>query len=172
MLKTIGYERSSLADFVATLKLHGVEVLCDIRDRAQSRVAGFSKTPLAEALESVGIEYLHFRELGDPKDGRDAARAGQYEKFREVYQSVLANADAKNALSAIGGIASKKSVCLMCYERDEKHCHRKIVSDRLHAVFGIKATHIGVRKGQGGVGEARRVLHSGQGTATSIQQVF
>jgi uncharacterized protein (DUF488 family) len=73
MLATIGYERSSLADFVATLVHSEIEILIDIRDRAQSRMRGFSKSALSEALKEAGIGYVHFRQLGDPKEGRDAA---------------------------------------------------------------------------------------------------
>jgi uncharacterized protein (DUF488 family) len=168
MLKTIGYERSSLADFVATLQLHGVDVLCDIRDRAQSRVAGFSKTPLAAALNDAGIEYLHLGELGDPKEGRDAARAGQLEKFRSVYEGVLENPAAQSALNKIRDMVDDQTVCLLCYERDEKHCHRKMVADRLREMFNIRATHIGVLKGQSSGSSARRMLHSGQSVTASV----
>ncbi|MBN2974377.1 DUF488 domain-containing protein [Roseomonas aeriglobus] len=57
MLATIGYERSTLPDFIATLRLAGTTVLVDIRDRAQSRRPGFSKTSLSEALSEAGILY-------------------------------------------------------------------------------------------------------------------
>lgn len=172
MLTTIGYERSSLADFVATLVLHEVDVLCDIRDRAQSRVPGFSKTPLAEALANAGIEYVHFRELGDPKEGREAARAGDIDLFRTIYASVLESVPARSALKDIRDISKEKLVCLLCYERDERHCHRKMVSDKLSSEYGLSARHIGVRKGQASVSKAGRVLHSHQGIAASLEQIF
>ena len=75
MLATIGYEGARPDDFVGTLQLADIEMVIDIRDRAQSRRPGFSKSALRENLEQNGISYLHLKELGDPKDGRDAAEA-------------------------------------------------------------------------------------------------
>ena len=51
---TIGYEGATLCDFLATLQLAGVQSVLDVREVAQSRRRGFSKTALAEALKEVG----------------------------------------------------------------------------------------------------------------------
>jgi uncharacterized protein (DUF488 family) len=73
-LFTIGYEGASLSDFIVTLQNSGVERLLDVREVAQSRRPGFSKTALSTALAEADIGYTHLRQLGDPKAGRDAAR--------------------------------------------------------------------------------------------------
>lgn len=148
-LATIGYERADLADFVATLTASNIQVLVDIRDRAQSRRAGFSKNALSEVLSEHNIEYLHLRELGDPKEGREAARSGDYEKFVSIYSQVLKSEEAKNALSEIETLLGMKNICLMCFERDQSTCHRKMVSDHLEKNLKMKATHLGVRQGLG-----------------------
>lgn len=165
MLATIGYEKASLDDFVATLKVAGVDLLVDIRDRAQSRRKGFSKTALSEALNEAGLDYLHLRELGDPKEGREAARAGDFKKFRQIFDAVIQKEDAVDALQKITELMSSKSVCLMCYERDYKTCHRKIVADKLVDVSGQKVRHLGVRHGQARSTTEGRVLYPGQGAA-------
>ncbi|MEQ8406454.1 MAG: DUF488 domain-containing protein [Oceanicaulis sp.] len=146
MLYTIGYEGASLDDFVATLQAAGVQTLADIRERAQSRRKGFSKTALREALASAGIQYVHFRALGDPKEGRDAARSGDWAKFRAVFSTVMKTVEAKTALEEIGARALQESVCLLCYERDHRTCHRKIVSEALEARLDVRATHLGVQR--------------------------
>lgn len=147
MLATIGYESASLEDFITTLGLGGVEILIDIRDRAQSRRKGFSKSALSEALAESGIDYVHYRELGDPKEGREAARDGRFEDFRKIFSKVMATKEAQDALSAIEEMAKEKRVCLMCYERDQRTCHRKIVADHLEAVLECRTNHLGVRHG-------------------------
>ena len=146
MLNTIGYEGSDLSDFIASVSNAGVEVLVDVRDRAQSRKKGFSKTALSEALNAAGIEYLHLRELGDPKEGRDAARSGQWAKFLKIYGKVLASDVAQDAMDLIVKLSNEKSVCLLCYERDHKTCHRKCITDEIENRAGKKARHLGVRK--------------------------
>lgn len=154
MLATIGYESASQVDFISTLRLANIEVLIDIRDRAQSRKPGFSKSALSDALEKAGVGYLHFRELGDPKEGRDAARAGAFDRFRQIYASVMQKDDAQKALNEILALAENQRVCLLCYERDPSQCHRKIVSDHLQQSLDEKVIHLGVV--HDGAGEATR----------------
>lgn len=146
MLSTIGYEGASLADFIKTLEIAGIEIVFDIRDRAQSRRAGFSKSALSDALDKAGIEYAHLRELGDPKEGRDAARAGNIDLFIKTFTGVLRTPSAQAALETIVATSEAKSACLLCYERDHRNCHRKLVSDRIEAQTGVKTRHLGVRQ--------------------------
>ena len=146
MLNTIGYEGASLEDFIQTLEEANVEVLLDIRDRAQSRKKGFSKTALSNALQNHGIEYVHLKELGDPKEGRLAARSGNWDEFDRIYRDVMASQEAIAALEYIRGISENTVACLLCYERDHKTCHRKYVSDAIDLQTGTKTRHLGVRR--------------------------
>jgi uncharacterized protein (DUF488 family) len=168
MVATIGYERASLSDFLATLQLAKVEVLVDIRDRAQSRRPGFSKSTLSAALNEVGIEYIHLKELGDPKEGREAARRGDYDHFRTVFGRVLETAEAKQAIVRLEVLARVSRICLMCFERNQADCHRKIVADKLEANLKLKVQHLGVRDGAGKRPAIRRVHDLDQGAAASV----
>jgi len=130
---TIGYEGTDIDKMLATLKTIGVEVLADVRAVALSRKKGFSKKALKARLEAEGIAYSHFVELGDPKPGREAARAGLFDKFQRIYSTHLHCAEAKAALEALEETARRASICMMCFERDPTTCHRTIVADRLKA---------------------------------------
>ena len=145
-INTIGYEGARPDDFVQTLQLAEVEMVIDVRDRAQSRRPGFSKSALERTLSDAGIRYIHYRELGDPKEGRDAARAQDFAKFRAIFSKVLETVEAQAALGKVIKAAESQSVCLLCYERDQSHCHRKLVTDRIEALTGAKARHLGVRR--------------------------
>lgn len=168
MLATIGYERSTLADFIATLHLANVEMLVDVRERAQSRRPGFSKKSLAAALLEAGIGYLHLPQLGDPKAGREAARSGDMRLFQEIYHAVIEGPLAQEALGQLEQLASEKKICLMCFERDQKDCHRRIVAENIEKRLDIKATHWGVVTGAANGGRGRRMLHTDQGAAASL----
>jgi len=146
VLSTIGYEGASLDNFIRTLVAAKVQVLIDIRERAQSRRKGFSKSALDAALSNAGITYLHLRVLGDPKEGREAARAGQMARFRKIYSGVLRSSEAKAALKVIADASQRSSACLLCYERDFEHCHRKLVSDKIESRTGRKTRHLGVKR--------------------------
>ncbi|RUW61955.1 DUF488 domain-containing protein [Mesorhizobium sp. M7A.F.Ca.US.008.03.1.1] len=125
---TIGYEGTDIERFVATLKAVGIERLADVRAVALSRKKGFSKKSLSARLEAEGIEYLHFIDLGDPKPGRDAARAGFFDKFRAIYSAHLDSDDAQSSLKELVVVAGEKATCLLCFERDPVTCHRSIVA--------------------------------------------
>ena len=172
MIATIGYEKAELADFLATLTQAGISVLVDIRDRAQSRRPGFSKSAISRALEDAGIAYLHIPALGDPKAGREAARRGDFRTFRRIFGEVMASDSAIQAMANLIDLASVNTLCLMCYERDQAQCHRKIVSDHLCAAMNVRALHLGVRAGAGNDPGKRRVRHPHQGAATPVERVF
>jgi uncharacterized protein (DUF488 family) len=165
MLATIGYEKAQLEHFIGTLQYAGIDVLIDIRDRAQSRRKGFSKTALSNRLTDAGIQYLHFRNLGDPKEGREAARSGDMVRFRRIFGQVMAGSEAQSDLAKIVDLAQNKVVCLLCYERDHKHCHRKIVAEELETTLGVKAKHLGVQAFEPVEKSKGRLLHRRQSVA-------
>jgi uncharacterized protein (DUF488 family) len=138
---TIGYEGSDFDSVVAALQRHGVEVLVDVRALPISRKPNFSKRRLSVSLEENGIEYLHLGALGDPKAGREAARAGRLSDFRRVYQAHLLRAKPKQTLQGLVALCSARVCCLLCFERDHTACHRSIVADRLSAK-GLTVHHL------------------------------
>jgi uncharacterized protein (DUF488 family) len=130
---TIGYEGTDIERFIETLLAVGVEVLADVRAVALSRKKGFSKTALRNKLEEAGIEYQHFIDLGDPKPGREAARAGKYDQFHEIYIKHLSTHAANAALKDLADLVSQRTTCLLCFEREPKACHRSIVSKKIRS---------------------------------------
>lgn len=133
-IMTIGYEGARLEDFMATLQRARIDLLIDVREVALSRKRGFSKTQLAAALASAGIRYCHLRGLGDPKEGRLAARAGDYPRFRRVFAAHMRSAAALADLETAAALATVTRACLMCFEQDHALCHRSIVAERLAAL--------------------------------------
>lgn len=124
---TIGYEGATVDGFLATLKSAGVERLIDVRALPLSRRPGFSKSPLAAALKEVGVDYVHLRDLGTPKRGRDAAKKGDVGTLREVYDDQLALPEAQAAAARMLDLAGEKPSALLCFERDPCHCHRTLL---------------------------------------------
>ncbi|MBN2974376.1 DUF488 domain-containing protein [Roseomonas aeriglobus] len=105
---------------------------------------------------------MHLRQLGDPAEGRAAARSGQRQLFQEIFGEVMKTDAAADALDKIEQLTQSSSVCLMCFERDHHDCHRKIVAEALENRLGIKARHLGVSLGAANGGSKRRMLHSDQ----------
>jgi uncharacterized protein (DUF488 family) len=163
-LATIGYEGASVADFLATLDAAGITVLVDVRELPLSRRKGFSKSALAGILQEAGIDYHHCRALGDPKEGRQAARAGRYAEFRKIYAQHIKTTEAKTALDEILEIVASNNVCLLCYERDPNQCHRTIVANILADRGGIGVVHLGIRAGAAKRGPTK-IRHRAGGSA-------
>jgi uncharacterized protein (DUF488 family) len=132
-LRTIGYEAATQAAVIGRLKAAGVEVLIDVRAIASSRRAGFSKTVLAASLAEAGIAYVHLRELGTPKAGRQAVRSGHVAEMVEIYEAHLAEPKAQLQLAEALDIARQRPSALLCYEAEAKTCHRRIVAQKLSA---------------------------------------
>jgi uncharacterized protein (DUF488 family) len=130
-LATIGYEMAPQARVIDALKAAGVEVLIDVRAVAASRRAGFSKGLLSASLQDAGIDYVHLRELGTPKEGRMAARKGKTAEMRRIFEAHLAEPAAQLQLAQAIEIAKGRKAALLCYEADHRGCHRSIVVERM-----------------------------------------
>src|SRR5260221_9524430 len=115
-LFSIGYERAGQADVIATLRAAGVATLIDVRDRPQSRRAGFSKRQLAASVEDAGIAYVHLKALGTPPEGREANRMRDWDRFWRIVEARLATPEAAIDLERAADLAAAGPSCLLCYE--------------------------------------------------------
>lgn len=141
-LATIGYERQTQAVVIAKLKAAGVETLVDVRAVASSRLAGFSKTLLAASLAEAGIDYVHLRQLGTPKPGRDAARKGHIAEMTAIFEDHMSEAAAQLELARAKELASGRKVALLCFEADHNGCHRKILAELICEDLGYPVEHL------------------------------
>jgi uncharacterized protein (DUF488 family) len=148
-LATIGYEGSVIDDFVATLQLAQVEIVLDVRDVPISRKRGFSKSALEAALAAGGLGYVHLKGLGDPKPGRVAAREGRFSEFRKIFGDHLQSTAARTDLRYAIELTKTRAVCLVCFERDHKNCHRCMIAEEMSKQAGFRIRHLGVRSGSG-----------------------
>ena len=130
-LSTIGYEGKTLDEFIGELKQAGVALILDVRAVAASRRPGFSKTALSNALRENGIDYRHYRALGTPAAGREAARKGRTALMREIYAVQLETPEAELALERLLGDAGERHAALLCYEREAAGCHRTMLVERV-----------------------------------------
>src|SRR3979409_2180626 len=106
-LFTIGYEQTPPKAVLDELEQAGVKLLVDVRAVASSRRPGFSKSQLAAGLNQRGISYLHLRGLGTPKDGREAARSGQFDVLHKIYAKHLKTPQAREELDELSALVKK-----------------------------------------------------------------
>jgi uncharacterized protein (DUF488 family) len=142
-LFTIGYEQTPPSAVLDELQHAGVKLLVDVRAVVSSRRPGFSKNQLAASLDERGIGYIHLKGLGTPKEGRLAARSGDIKTLERIYAKHLKTLQAKEELDELASLAVKAGpVCLLCYERDHQHCHRKWIAEIIEDREGVKVENL------------------------------
>ncbi len=124
---TIGYEKTTQAELIATLQAAGVQRVIDVRAVPLSRRPGFSKNVLRNGLAEVGIAYFHLKALGTPPEGREAARKGRHAELERIYAGQLELPEAMVAIGQMGELAAQKPSALLCFERDPAGCHRSLL---------------------------------------------
>jgi uncharacterized protein (DUF488 family) len=135
-LLTIGYEGTTIGAVLDVLVAAQVGLLIDVRAVASSRKPGFSKRQLAAGLDERGIRYIHLRPLGTPKAGRQAVRAGHPEQMETIYRVHMQGDEPQAALAEATALARADRSCLLCFEREPSHCHRRIVAEMVAAATG------------------------------------
>jgi uncharacterized protein (DUF488 family) len=144
---TIGYEQTQAKAVLDELARAGVMLLVDVRAVASSRRPGFSKSQLAAGLDERGIGYVHLRGLGTPKEGRLAARAGDYGTLEKIFSKHLKTPQAREELDELSALVKKTGpVCILCYERDHKHCHRRWIAEIIEERDGVKIENLAARQ--------------------------
>ena len=142
-LFTIGYEKAKPDAVLEELKRARVNLLVDTRAVAASRRPGFSKRQLAASLDEAGIAYLHLQKLGTPAEGREAARAGDYDTAWNIYDLHFKTADAQGQFAELLVlIKSGKRVCLLCYERDAAECHRSRITTQVKKKMRVNVSDL------------------------------
>jgi uncharacterized protein (DUF488 family) len=164
---TIGYEGADIATFIHTLRQAGVQTVADVRAVAVSRRKGFSKTSLAHHLHVAGISYVHFRDLGDPKPGREAARAGRMREFESIYSAHMKTAAAQIQLAELADLSTTGDVALLCYEANARSCHRTMIARSIAKSRNSSIVHLSIDNQSAAGGRLRTYDHPCEGLAAA-----
>ena len=127
---SIGYEGKKIEEFLQYLSTNKIKQLIDVRKNAFSFKAGFSKSPLKEALSRIGVMYIHMPQLGTDQESRkEYKETGDISKLLDLFSKKLEeNLDSYETLKAL---ISYRQSAMMCFEDDYTMCHRSIIENRL-----------------------------------------
>lgn len=133
----IGYEGRNVHELVNELAAMGVSRLVDVRLNPISRKPGLSKSALRHALAEAGIDYEHCRELGNPKANRAGFAGAQPEltKARSIFRTLLDRPEADKALNELAMAGRTELVAILCFEADQRRCHRDVVLQEVRRRF-------------------------------------
>jgi uncharacterized protein (DUF488 family) len=138
ILFTIGYEGVSLEDYLNRLIQNDVKILVDVRNNPLSMKFGFSKSQLKRYCESLGIQYLHFPEVGIQSDQRQELRSqSDYDKLFTVYREKTLTQTTKTQNAIFELLKQNKRIALTCFEADINQCHRKQLAESIQLIPGF-----------------------------------
>lgn len=147
VLFTIGYEGISLEEYLNRLLKNDVKILVDVRNNPLSMKYGFSKSQLKRYCESLGIEYIHFPEVGIQSEQRQELNTqADYDKLFAVYQKNNLTKTVPAQTSILNLLKQHKRIALTCFEANIFQCHRKHLAEAISLLIGTnfeyKVKHI------------------------------
>lgn len=122
---TLGYTGRKLEELINTMLDAGVRCLIDIRQNPVSMYRPeLSKNNLKRRVEENSICYVHYPDLGVPRDIRaKAIETGSREVIWQWYDAhVVSQFIGKNLHRFLNCV--EHPVALMCVEIDPRECHR------------------------------------------------
>lgn len=132
VLFTIGYEGISLEEYLVRLLKNDVKVLVDVRNNPLSMKYGFSKSQLKRYCESLGIQYVHFPEVGIQSEQRQELNSqSDYDKLFSVYRKNNLSKTTKTQNEILDLLKLHKRIALTCFEANICQCHRKHLAEAI-----------------------------------------
>jgi uncharacterized protein (DUF488 family) len=155
---TLGVYGTTEAEFFRKLLGNRIGVFCDIRARRAVRGADYAfanAARLETKLEKLKIAYIPVKELATPPNIQKLqrqidAKAGVSQRQREQLSPVFAAAYTKTVLESFDfdqliqqlKALQARRVALFCVEKSPAACHRSLVAERLHALYGYSIVHL------------------------------
>jgi uncharacterized protein (DUF488 family) len=138
VLFTIGYEGISLEEYLNRLLKHQVKILVDVRNNPLSMKYGFSKSQLKRFCENLGIQYMHFPEVGIQSAQRqDLNSQTDYDNLFEVYRENNLTKTIATQTNLLNLLKEHKRIALTCFEANICQCHRKHLAEAIETLPGF-----------------------------------
>ena len=144
-LFTIGYEGISLESYINKLIRNGVKALIDVRKNAMSMKYGFNKSQLKKACEGVGIQYIHYSEVGIKSSKRKELNTqDDYDRLFEDYKQTVLPKTQETQEDIVDVIKEYNRVALTCFEAESCQCHRRPLAEFLiqNQELNLELTHL------------------------------
>ncbi|MEA1936959.1 MAG: DUF488 family protein [Patescibacteria group bacterium] len=141
-LYTIGYEGKKFEEYLNQLIQNDVKVLVDVRKNAHSMKYGFSKSTLKNAIENLGLKYIHIPNLGIESENRQTLQTkADYDALFAVYARTFT--EKMKDLEYLNEILlENQRIAITCFEKDVGYCHRGVIAQKMKKKYGIVIKHL------------------------------
>ena len=119
--------------------------MVDVRKNPLSMKYGFSKSLLKRFCESVGVQYIHFPEVGIESDQRQELTCQHdYDNLFKRYRNDNLTKTTPTQSAILNILKSNKRIALTCFESNICQCHRKPLAEAIAALpgFSCQIKHI------------------------------
>src|SRR5437667_7255569 len=141
---TIGHSTWGIDEFISLLKENQIKLLVDVRAWPGSkRYPQFNKDALAQSLNTHGIRYEHFSELGGKRKSKPDSRntAWRSASFRG-YADYMETEQFQKGIERLLDVAAETGpTAIVCAEAVWWRCHRSLIADYLKT-RGTEVMHI------------------------------
>ncbi len=145
ILFTIGYEGISLEKYLNRLIKNDVKVLIDVRRNPLSMKYGFSKSQLQRYCSNIGIEYIHFPEVGIQSEQRQELNTQKdYDNLFVDYCKNNLTKTSSTQEKILDLLIENQRIALTCFEANICQCHRKHLAEAIEKLpnFRYNVKHI------------------------------
>ena len=154
---SIGVYGFSETAFFNALQHAGVDCFCDVRARRGLRASEYAfanAKRLQSRLESLGIRYVHLKDLAPSAAVRDAQRAEdarhgvakrRRERLGDAFIAHYRNENLTRFNASALLEADLKGIhrpVFFCVEREPEACHRSLLTEELSRQTGLPVEHI------------------------------
>ncbi len=141
-LYTIGYEGKKFEEYLNQLIQNDIKVLVDVRKNAHSMKYGFSKNTLKNAVENLGMHYIHLPGLGIESENRQSLNTkadydALFAAYAETFEHRMSHLAQLHEL-----LRMHDRVAITCFERDVAYCHRGVVADKMNEHYAAEIKHL------------------------------
>ena len=141
---TIGFTKSSAAEFFGRLRIAGIRKLMDVRLNNRSQLAGFAKRDdLAFFLREIcQADYEHQPLLAPDQEMLDEYKknGGEWAVYEERFFHLMEQRRIETVLTPDD---FTPATVLLCSEATPEHCHRRLVIEYLQRHWpDIQAVHL------------------------------
>lgn len=100
---------------------------------------GFSKSQLSRFRENIGIQYLHFPEVGIKSEQRqELNNQNDYDKLFTIYRNQNLINTKTSQLKILSLLKEHKRIALTCFEANICQCHRKHLAEAIEDLPNFK----------------------------------
>ena len=141
---TIGFTKTTAAEFFGKLKQAGIRRVVDVRLNNVSQLAGFAKRDDLKFFlaEICGAEYVHEPLLAPTQEILDAFKKdkGSWDEYERRFLQLMVDRQIETTI--LPSLFDIPTV-LLCSEPTAERCHRRLVLEYLNGKWGgVRAIHL------------------------------